>query len=162
RELYAADMTLAHQAIEREEFPRAAAMLKRHGTSSGYDTDLRGWEWHYLNARCRLEERAWVATNLRAVLSLSFDKDAQRVTAASPNRPILSWDIDGPTRGQIHYQTLAPLAAVWQGDFCAILEDPKSVRFRNGIDGPDVLAPLTLDQPARYIAWSRSGEVLAA
>jgi WD40 repeat protein/serine/threonine protein kinase len=56
RNLYSADMNLAHQAWEEGNLQRAQALLRAHLPERGRE-DLRGFEWRYLWQLCRDESR---------------------------------------------------------------------------------------------------------
>jgi WD40 repeat protein/tRNA A-37 threonylcarbamoyl transferase component Bud32 len=64
RNLYAAHVLLTQNALENGEDGRAFTLL-RQGVPRPGQADLRGWEWQYLCARCRvvtfLSEGAWQA-----------------------------------------------------------------------------------------------------
>src|SRR5262249_55964188 len=62
RNLYTADMLLAHQALLERNLGRARALLLRH-TPGPREADLRGWEWHYLNGQCQSDELRTIGTH---------------------------------------------------------------------------------------------------
>lgn len=91
--LYAADMHLAQQAIERSSRSQARALLERHRPGPG-ETDRRGFEWRYLWTRSGSDEQpvlqapagerhlvAIPGTNLIAVGNIVWD-------AGPPARPV--------------------------------------------------------------------------
>jgi WD40 repeat protein/predicted Ser/Thr protein kinase len=57
RNLYSADMNLAHEAWEEGNLQRAQTLLRRHLPERGRE-DLRGFEWRYLWQLCRDESRS--------------------------------------------------------------------------------------------------------
>ncbi len=49
---YASDMSLAQEALARDDMGRARRLLEDHRPKPG-EVDLRGWEWRYLWQECR-------------------------------------------------------------------------------------------------------------
>ena len=54
RTLYAAHMNLAHNAWDAGGIERVQDLLNQHRPKPG-ETDLRGFEWHYLHRLCHAE-----------------------------------------------------------------------------------------------------------
>ena len=49
---YAAEINLAHHALQVNNLGRARELLDRHRPEAGQE-DLRGWEWRHLWGRCQ-------------------------------------------------------------------------------------------------------------
>jgi WD40 repeat protein/predicted Ser/Thr protein kinase len=70
--LYAADMSLAHQALEMGNLGRAIHLMERHRPKPG-ETDVRGFEWRYLWQHCQGDEDSTIRTTAIGVLAYSPD-----------------------------------------------------------------------------------------
>ena len=85
RRLYAAHMNLAQQALEAREDGRILALLELHVPQAG-QPDLRGWEWDYLRARCRIR------------LTINFSAYSSSL-AWSPDGKWLAWIVNAGVSG---------------------------------------------------------------
>lgn len=84
RNLYTADMNLAHQAWNEGSLQRAQKLLRAYLPQAGKE-DLRGFEWRYLSRLCQDESRV-TFTNLHFAgvhHGLALAADGQTVIAAS-------------------------------------------------------------------------------
>lgn len=98
RNLYTADMNLAHQAWEEGNLQRAQSLLRAHLPEAGRE-DLRGFEWRYLWQLCRDESRftftnmnfarVYPAANPSERCGLALAADGQTLITASGNT--LKW-----------------------------------------------------------------------
>jgi hypothetical protein len=79
RNLYAADIQLAHQALAGDDFGRANQLLEQHRPAPG-GRDLRGWEWHYLRQQCRAD-MAMPLPGAEFDCALAFSADGKRLLA---------------------------------------------------------------------------------
>jgi len=92
RNLYAADMNLAHQAWEEGNLQRAQTLLRAHLPQTGRE-DLRGFEWRYLWHLCRDQSRfTFNRVNFSTKVYLGFNwrdlamaADGHTVVTASGN-----------------------------------------------------------------------------
>ena len=82
--LYAADMFLAHSAIEDGNLALAKQRLEAHRPSAGQE-DLRGFEWRYLWQRCRGEQQHTFTGFSEAVTCVTFSADGQWLAAGGGN-----------------------------------------------------------------------------
>ena len=88
RNLYTADMNLAHQAWESGSLQRAQELLRAHLPEAGKE-DLRGFEWRYLWKLCQDESRFtftnvhFAVDSLVARHGLALGADGHTVIAAS-------------------------------------------------------------------------------
>ncbi len=117
RNLYTADMNLAHQAWQEGNLQRAQELLRAHFPQRGRE-DLRGFEWRYLWQLCRDESRATFAnvnfTSRPAEPTMerliALPGDGRTLVIASGNR--LRW-IDTQTQREVRtLSTSAPVRAV--------------------------------------------------
>ena len=72
RNLYAADMNLAYQALEIGNLGRAIHLMEKHRPKPG-EADLRGFEWRYLWQLCQGDEASTIRTTAIGVLAYSPD-----------------------------------------------------------------------------------------
>ncbi len=108
RNLYTADMKLAHQAWEEGNLQQAQTLLREHLPKARRE-DLRGFEWRYLWALCQDESRLTFTNvnfahdaNAGIGPGLALTADGRTLVAASSNS--LRW-LDIENGGEV--QTLA-------------------------------------------------------
>jgi WD40 repeat protein len=82
RNLYAADMNLAYQALEL-----VAAYAPRP-----HEEDLRGWEWRYLWQQTRDASQQTGRGHTDEVVDLTFTADGRQLVSASHDSTIRIWD----------------------------------------------------------------------
>jgi WD40 repeat protein len=85
RARYVADMNLAHHAWTENNLIRTRELLEQHRPRAG-ETDLRGFEWHYLQ---RLFHRDLLTINAHAglVSTVAFSPDGTRLYSCGKARP---------------------------------------------------------------------------
>ena len=86
RLLYAAKMSLAGQALEQGALSRVRELLE-----DTKETPDRGFEWYYLQQQTHLELKT-LRGHLRAVLSVAFSPDGQRIVTGSRDNSAKVWD----------------------------------------------------------------------
>ncbi|MCI0746321.1 MAG: protein kinase [Verrucomicrobia subdivision 3 bacterium] len=101
RNLYAADITLAHQSWLQSNLGKARRLLARTRPAPGQD-DLRGWEWRYLWRLTRGDDSIEVAHFNGGVFHLAFIDNDRTVAVGlagfgSEERGNFLFDL-GPTR----------------------------------------------------------------
>jgi serine/threonine protein kinase/WD40 repeat protein len=88
--LYAADMFLAHRAIEEGNLASARRTLEAHRPKPG-EEDLRGFEWRYLWKRCEGQQQHVLRGFSNTIVSVAFSPDG-RWLAASGGRIARWWN----------------------------------------------------------------------
>jgi WD40 repeat protein len=88
--LYAADIHSAAQLVEAGQVGPALALLQQHEPAPG-QVDVRGFEWHWLHARCQGQPATVLRGHNRAVATLAFSPDGRRL-ASGEHRKVLLWD----------------------------------------------------------------------
>jgi len=183
RRLYAAHMNLAQQALEAREDGRILALLELHVPQAG-QPDLRGWEWDYLRARCRIRltinlsayssSLAWIPDGrwLAGVSAISHG-DARDSAAG---RPVQVWDM---ATGLEAFTLLMKGPSGWRDNIWILAWSPECRRLAAlGADGTvqiwDVntrtelltltgtFTPETLIKKFTTLAWCGDGERLAS
>lgn len=76
--LYAADINLAHQALQADNLRLARTLLQHHIPQPG-QPDLRGFEWRYLWQQCRSEELFSMEGHTNSARVLAFSPDGRRI-----------------------------------------------------------------------------------
>jgi len=79
--LYAADMNLAQQAVEENNLDLAFDLLVKHKPPADA-SDLRGWEWRYLWARCQSDELCTLGQEVSNIGGLAGSPDGKWLVSA--------------------------------------------------------------------------------
>jgi WD40 repeat protein len=178
RRLYSAHMNLAQQALETREEGRVLELLEQHVPKAG-QPDLRGWEWYYLNARCRIL-RLPVFSGTNVLSSLAWSPDGRLLawivnagvssSAHGSETRIEIWDVaDGsqaltlPVNGRYGSGPHWLLAWSPDGGRLAMLEAGMIVHVWDVTTRIEFLTfTVPLDDQLVSLAWSRDGKRLAS
>lgn len=125
--LYAADMTLAFQALTAGRDDQVRELLERHRPKAG-KPDLRGWEWRFLWSQSRPDSLGLVGQQASAIAS-TVSLDAGRKLLASDNSYHLkTWDlaVDGRQLDdrQPHAASAVVIATDPRCEFVALTDRP--------------------------------------
>jgi hypothetical protein len=88
KQMYVADIGLAHKAIQEGNLGRARALLAKHIPSSN-DEDLRGFEWRFLASRAKGNSRADLGRYIGFLSGAAISPDGQFVALNRRDPPRL-------------------------------------------------------------------------
>jgi len=98
--LYAAEMTLAFEALKSDNLSRSRELLAKQqtqGKSGAYasdaEMDLRGWEWRYLWHRTRGDELFTLTGHSNSVAGALFLNDGRTIVSAASDHTLRFWDV---------------------------------------------------------------------
>jgi len=89
--LYAADISLAHRALQADNLRQALDLLKKHVPEPG-EPDLRGFEWRYLWRQCQSDELFSLPGHEETMQSVEFSADGKTLLTAS-KETVKVWDL---------------------------------------------------------------------
>ena len=93
RNLYAADVYLAQQALSSGNLGLARRALEAHVPQGGQE-DLRGFEWRYLWSQCQGDQLAVLEGHQGSVNCLAFSLDGRRLASGGDDRFVRVWDVE--------------------------------------------------------------------
>jgi WD40 repeat protein/tRNA A-37 threonylcarbamoyl transferase component Bud32 len=93
RALYAADMLLAHQAIEASDFGRARELLARHRPQPG-EEELRGWEWRFFWQQCQSEAAHTLGDFRMPIFSVAVHPAGRWLVTGGLDGAVRWWDLE--------------------------------------------------------------------
>ncbi len=157
---YAADMSLAQQALAGDDFGRARRLLEAFRPGPG-EPDLRGWEWRYLWQECRSDSLGELHHYPPSAQSLAYSPDATLLAVAGLVQEFVDiWDVSSRTRvkrllpNEGHLVAFSP-----RGDLLAAGIKNEIRLVRTGTWEP--VCSLSLDGRVIVFKFSRDGRWLA-
>jgi WD40 repeat protein/serine/threonine protein kinase len=166
RNLYAAHMNLAQQALEAGDDGRVLSLLEQHVPPPG-QADRRGWEWHYLRAHCRIQR--FIRTQTNGGHQLAFSPDGSLLALGSYDGTVQVWDVQTGNEQFVHRRAGANdvKALAWANDgkrlaWAYELKDAFLCIWDRA--RPDNVRELSADKYTVVfaLAWSRDGRRLAS
>jgi WD40 repeat protein/serine/threonine protein kinase len=92
RGLYIARMNLAQIALDAEHAIRAVEYLDFYRNPASDADDLRGWEWFYLDRRCRAEVQE-LPSRIGTAANVTFSNDGRRLAIVDRSNNVAIWDL---------------------------------------------------------------------
>ena len=91
QDLYASEIQLAQREFEAANIERVFELLNHHVPKKG-ETDLRGFEWHYLQQVCHSERQVLPLTQI--VRAVAFSPDGKKLaTSGGGSGQVVLWDV---------------------------------------------------------------------
>ncbi len=157
---YASDMSLAQQALARNDLGRARRLLEAHRPAPG-ELDPRRWEWRYLWQECRSDALGELCRYPPSAYSVAYSPDGKRLAVAGIIQTFVEiWDAPGRQR----IATLQPkeghlVAFSPRGDLLAT-DAGKQIRLWR-TDTWNLAGQLTLAGRVQVLKFSPDGRQLA-
>ncbi|HEY3860678.1 MAG TPA: serine/threonine-protein kinase [Verrucomicrobiae bacterium] len=157
-DLYAADISLAAQAVQRGDYGLARRTLAGLQPKPG-EEDLRGFEWRYLQNLARGSQLATLAGHTWIVTCAAFSPDGSLLATGSQDGTVKVWDA---ARQDLSFTLTNKGGAVWSVGFSpdgSLLMAAGNVRQVEFWDVAKRALVATI--PGQLAVLSRSGSVAA-
>jgi eukaryotic-like serine/threonine-protein kinase len=151
---YVADVTLAQQALSAGNFGRAHSLLAKHEPAAG-KTDLRGFEWGYLNSLSQGDAHDVLIQSGDSIRSVAFSNDGQLIAIGSRDKATI---LNAANRSILAVSTGAVFSVAFDASR-VYLADPFSIR---ALDLTNFAAETLAAGVGAPIAVSPDGKHLAA
>jgi WD40 repeat protein/serine/threonine protein kinase len=95
---YASDISLAQEALARDDMGRARRLLEAHRPAPG-EVDLRGWEWRYLWQECQSDALGELYHYSPSAYSVAYAPNGKVLAVAGLIQHFVEiWDVPGRKR----------------------------------------------------------------
>lgn len=168
RSLYDADLLLAQQAFEENNYGRVEHLLRKHDprlTGRAHE-DLRGWEWRHLWDRIRSDESFTLGIHSNTVTHLTFSPDGQWLASASHNEfanDVKVWDVRNRRLVSVlpleDAQRVNIMAFAPESHTLAVA-DHRSLQFYRAPDWDQAVSDLTISNRFSALSYSADGRWL--
>ncbi len=175
KNLYAADMVLARQALDSGNLGRAMELIEKYNpiktsanpasdskaTSRG-KPDLRGWEWRFLWQLVQSEELCTLGSHSNVVQLIAFSPDGRSVATASQDNTLKLWDVPGRREiaAIVYENAISGLAFSVDGKLLAV-GTGTDVRSYDPVTGREATGRSSYPDDVSSIAFSPDGKKLA-
>ena len=130
RRLYAAQVSLADQALEQGQLGRGLTLLE--GQRPGPEQeDLRGFEWYHLSLRCHLGHRRTLPGTV-PVQVVGFTPDGNSIISGDATGRLSTWDLlsgQETFSQQVHTGPINAMAVSRDGKMLASAGTDKTIRL---------------------------------
>lgn len=162
RNLYLTEMNLAGQAATIPSgLGRVNELLMRWEDSN---SDLRNWEWYYLNSLCRRSLSTRIG-HVEAVHNVSWSPDGSRLASAGADRIVCIWDATEelpPLRLIGHDKEVLGIAWSPDGRRLASASWDQTVRIWDAKTGNEIFKCEGHSGEVFCVAWSPDGNTIAS
>jgi serine/threonine protein kinase len=163
RSLYISDMNLAHTAWHEARIVRVLDLLNRQ-QPQGEETDLRGFEWHYLWRLCHSDLHT-LKGHSGSISTIVYSPDGQRLASAGRERTVKLWDAtegrEIPTR-MVHPAPVSLLAFSVKGQHLASVSEDGTVNLWDATTGQKTATLTGHGGSVTSIAFRPDGACLAS
>lgn len=162
RNLYSTEMNLAGQAaILPSGLGRVSELLTPWKEER---TDLRNWEWYYLNGLCHRSLSTYIG-HLGAIHNVAWSPDGTRLASVSSDRTIVIWDVaeERPLLRLVGHQ-LEVLGVTWSpnGKHLASASWDHTVRVWDVTTAKETVVFKGHTEEVFAVAWSPDGSQIAS
>lgn len=156
---YALGVNLVQMYLKRDDTPRAQDLLDSLVPRRG-QTDLRGFEWHYLQALVHGEIRTFLGGEC-----VALSPDGQFLATTGEAGAVVIWDNTGREFARLHGHTSTVTAVMFSedGKLLATAARDRCVKIWDWQTGREsVTLPIEHTQSPLCLAWTQDGEWLGS
>jgi serine/threonine protein kinase/class 3 adenylate cyclase len=162
RNLYAADMIRASQALAESNLGQAVRLLDKYNSTMEQKA-LRGWEWSYLWGQTRSDELFQLGPHSKTIHSMAYSPNGRFVVSGSRDRTTVVWDVEGRRKLAVlqHSNTVISVAFSPDGTLATLENRGTLVRLWDPVTGYQSCDALVVKNQPSSLAFSPDGKTLA-